>query len=377
MTFASDYDYLIHIINSVVNKRKPQEKPDNISFKKVLNIARGNEVANIAYLGIKQLDNKPSEEVLNKWKMMFSFSVQRHYNQMALTEFLINKFTDANIRSLQVQGSIIKKLYPQPEYRMMSDIDFIVGPENMDKVAIMLNDMGYSVIYDNPEELQATTPQGLVIEAHADFFGKGTVCGDVFNNAFSMAEKSKENQFVYTADDTVVYMYNLLHTLKHYLNKGIGIRRILDIYYMDLKLSDKVDMEYINSVIKKAGLEQQTAQLFALAKFWFADVEPEIDLSNLIHIVRLSGNHGSDAVSIKREYDKFGKKNGVAFKCKKCLSLFFPTKEKMYASYPEFSDKGYSYMSCWVRRAYGTVTKESNRDRAIDLLKKIYIFKTK
>ena len=75
-------------------------------------------------------------------------------------------YANGNIRSLEVQGTKIKPLYPQADWRTMSDIDFIIDPKNLLKAAEILKELGYQCEGKYGVEVDAHRRPNINIEVH-------------------------------------------------------------------------------------------------------------------------------------------------------------------------------------------------------------------
>ena len=172
--YSNEYEYLIHLIKCAIHDNQPDEKPDALSFDKVFEYGKEHEVANIAFVSVQKLKSKPDNDLYKKWKMMYAFSIQRHAKQMHARNEMVEAFNHAQIRNVEVQGSRLKTLYPEPGWRMMSDIDFIIDIENLFHAEKILCDLGYNTKNVNDAEVDGFGANGIAIEIHTDFFHSNT-----------------------------------------------------------------------------------------------------------------------------------------------------------------------------------------------------------
>ena len=352
--FRNEYDYLVHLVKCAMRDLQPSEIPENLSFRKVFEIGKKHEVGNIAYISLQKLHNKPDAEILKEWKTFYAFSVTRNANQFEVRDTILDIFAQNGIRSLEVQGTVIKSLYPSPEWRMMTDIDFIVDRENLTKVKKLFEQKEYNPTYAvgddlEPVEVGSYADYHTLIEVHSEFFenSKYEVYGSIthpFENATPTGEK-----LCYKVDDTTFYLYSILHTVKHYLGKGCGIRRILDVYVLNQKLGDKIDKDRVECVFSRSGLADTVAELFDLSEKWFGDNLSERDLSKAEEIVFMSGNHGTDVIKYKRRLEKSGQ-NVIIFRIISLLSRIFLSKKEIYSTYPYCKEHNLPIVLCWFYR---------------------------
>jgi len=352
--FKNEYEYLIHLVKCAMRDLQPEEMPENFSFKKVFEFGKAHEVSNIAYIAVQKLQNKPDADTLKDWKTFYAFSITRNANQFEVRSNIIDIFAQNNIRSLEVQGTIMKTFYPRPEWRMMTDIDFIVDKKNLPKIKALFESKQYNPTYSvgddlEPFEVGSYADYNTLIEVHSEFFehseyeAYGSIT-EPFANAVPTGEK-----LCYKTDDTTFYLYTILHCIKHYLGKGCGIRRILDIFVLNEKLGDKIDKDRVNEVFERSGYTKTVQELFALSEKWFGDSAADFDLSHAEEIVIKSGNHGSDVIKYSRRLEKSGQ-NVASFRLKSLLSRIFLSKKEIYSTYPYCKEHNLPLVFAWIYR---------------------------
>ncbi len=355
--FKYDYEYLIHLIYCAVFDVQPQEKPEGISFRNVFELGREHEVANIAFLSIEKLETKPGDDVYNDWKIFYYFSVERDMKQELEYGEVLDMLHKNGIRTLEAQGTVTKTLYPASELRMMSDIDFIIDPENVEKVKELMTDRGYNVDRPQEFELDAFNGNKMEIEFHSEFFTRYMYNREeryyrAINKPFDHAEPSEEDGLKYVLSDTYFYLYSLLHIIKHFEVAGCGIRRILDLYFLKKAYAGKVDGELIDRVIDENGFRESYDTLFAVEALWFENEPTELDVSAAINDIINSGNHGAASIQTRNEIRKDRGKGERFVKLKKLRAFIFPRKEYIYLEFPECRERGYSTFACQIYRIF-------------------------
>lgn len=364
MTICDEYDYLVHLVSSYVLGTQPQEIPEGFSFEKVFEFGKAHEVANLAFGSVKKLENKPNAELFAKWKEYYYISVRRDQRQLNARAEIVSKFMENNIRILEVQGSVIKPLYPSTHLRMMSDIDFIIDFDNLELANKCLDDLGYESYKPNENEINASK-NDINIELHTDYFEKEIIDKkqkyyDALHGSFSLAKPNDKYPLIYRVDCTHLYLYSLLHLLKHYRYGGCGIRRFVDFYYMREKNGDQIDLEYVNSVIDGVGLLDSANELMSLVDYWFYGKEYPYDLNKILAKIYTAGNHGNEQQYFENRiaYEKEQGKHYSKFNF--ILELFFPSKKDLYSSYPFCKKHNYPYVLCLIHRAIFSITKIGN-----------------
>ncbi len=357
MEIRYDFEYLVHLIYCAVHDLQPQEKPEGISFENVFLLGKEHEVANIAFLSVDKLNNKPDSELYNEWQVFYFHSVQRDARQLEQYTKLTALLTENKIRWTEAQGTVTKTLYPTPDSRMMSDIDLIVDVSSLEKIEELMNEKGWRVEKYHENELNVFPDGESEIEFHTEYFSefyKGSTLrySGAINSPFEHAVPSEENEYKYIQDDTHYYLYSLLHTIKHFEYAGCGIRRILDLYFLKKELADKVDNEYIDALLEKYDFTENAEKLYQLEAYWFEGAKTSIDLTETAIDVLKSGNHGIYEIHLRNSLRREAKDGGLKkAKRRKIISFLFPPIETIYEGHPEYKEKGYSLFKCRVLRA--------------------------
>ena len=353
MTFKTEYHYLVYLLKCALTDKQPEPIPTELSLEKVFLYGKEHEVANLAYLAVEKLSGV-DKELLEKWKIYYYSCIERDIEQENILTQILTNLHQENIRTLQVQGTRVKKYYPSSDLRTMTDIDLIIDKHNFKKASLILQNMGFALDMENQEEWNGINKAGYLIELQADFFysvrtfQNGVRCLSALNNAFNYAiDKTALDCYV---DETTLHLFNLLHCLKHYLSSGAGIRRILDLYVLRKELNDKIDYEYIDRVLEECKIKKMANALQALSDYWFKEKEPEIDLSRVEEIIFLSRNHGDRKVLVKRKLARQKKQGKKFIKLRYIFSRIFISKDLCYRYYPFCKKHKYPTFLCWIHR---------------------------
>ena len=221
-------------------------------------------VAGLMFLGIEKLpkDKKPPLKMLLEWYAM--------KEQIAAQNRLLNKraaeacqfFKKNGFDNVILKGQGVAQLYPHPECRTPGDIDIWVagGRKKIYEFARKkgpLKGVNYHHIlyhlFDDVEVEVHNTPSDL----NNPFDNRKLqryfreVCPTLCSNTLELEEGKIT---VPTAEFNVFFI--LLHIYHHYLNEGIGLRQIIDYYYV-LKNASKESKESAKQRIKE----------FRMAKF--------------------------------------------------------------------------------------------------------------
>lgn len=211
-------------------------------------------------------------------------------------------FKQIGLRSCVLKGQGVARLYPNPLRRQCGDIDLWVEG-NRDEIYRTLKKrwkVGDTVIHHADVEIFKETPT----EIH--FIPSFAYSPFLYYKYKQFFKKNAEQQFsnyndeVGFASPTYGFnaVYSLIHIFHHVLHEGIGLRQLLDYYYILRSLEQKQKTPVLED-IKQLGLAKfATAvmyveqQMFGLEKEYLL-CEPAAQLGHLLlSEIERSGNFG-------------------------------------------------------------------------------------
>lgn len=139
--------YLIELIRSVLEERKPQPKPEKVSMKQLFLTAKNNNLICMAYDALRQIAEPEDADIMKKWQKTSQSCTVMDAVQRSEGNKIFRAFTEqGEIRILPMKGWIMKGFYPRPEYRQMGDLDFLIDRENRKKARDIMCGMGYRFV---------------------------------------------------------------------------------------------------------------------------------------------------------------------------------------------------------------------------------------
>ncbi len=359
---SSEYNYLIRLLRCAIHGETPEELPEGLSFERVYRYAMEHDVANLAFYGVERLQNKPDEELYAKWGRRRDLALVRDMNQEFARNELVTEFEARGIRYKELQGTVLKKLYPRTEYRTMSDIDFIVEKKCLGQCGLILEKLGYQCSAQDDFEIDGLRKPDIFVELHTDYFSPHTEYYDYMREPFSHRVLTEKK-------DTELYLYNVIHIAKHYFSCGCGIRRVLDMYYLDRHYSNKIDSAYVRQVLTEAGLVDFAEELSCLARAWFGKAAECEELLAMERFIMGAGLHGKREYYINRRIWRVNKDETVTFgaKVKYLLSRVFPGAKTMEIKYPVLRRVRILYPLCYFHRIVRMILGRNRKASILDL----------
>ena len=240
------HDYLIFLRFCLSDDAEMPAVADSINWHALYDFAKKQAIAGIYWQGVKRVrgNNKPTDEDVLEW-MALSKGLERK-NKVAdeKVAWVTNNFRIEGFRTCLLKGQGNALMYPQPYSRTSGDIDIWV--EGGDKKVISY--------------VHSITPGTKACYHHVAFRKAGNIDIEVhyrpswLNNPYNnkrlqewfvdhsdacfqprngnaVEEKARQLGFnVPTWEFNVVFQ--LCHIYNHLLHEGIGLRQIIDYYYL-------------------------------------------------------------------------------------------------------------------------------------------------
>lgn len=245
-------------------------------------------------------ENKP--KILMAWIAKGLALENRNRLLNARCKEITDVFNDLGLRSCVLKGQGVAMLYPNPLRRQCGDIDLWVEG-NRDDIYKTLKarwKVGETVIHHADVEIFKDTPT----EIH--FVPSFTYSPFLYRKYRKFFNRCADRQFA-NYDKTVGFacpttdfnaVYSLMHIFHHVLHEGIGLRQLLDYYYILMSL-DKEQRVQVFEEIRHLGLAKFAEAVMYVEQQMFG-LEPEFLLCKpnerlgklLLVEIELAGNFG-------------------------------------------------------------------------------------
>ncbi len=264
-------------------------------------------------------EQMPPEEILKDWDDNTA-KIARiyHTHERHVTEL------EALLKRLGLHGCILKgtglsHLHPIPERRMCGDIDLWVAGDR-DAIIKAFEDEGipiYDIIY---QECKA----GIFLDTEVEIHFHPSKMYNPFSNA--RLQRFFERNSPFREDTTITYpdakfnaVFCMAHMFRHYLEGGIGMRQMLDYYYV-LQALEPADREPVMNSLKRLGMKRFTASVMTCVQYNFG-LEDEFllcppDKKHGGRLVNDIFNMGNFGVRDKRNYTFDGETKWAKFRRK-------------------------------------------------------------
>ena len=258
----------------------------------------------------------PREELLREWDEntdKICRIYHTHEDHIKELEALLNRL---GLHGCVLKGTGLAHLYPNPERRMCGDIDIWISGKR-DAIINAFQDADipiYDVIY---QECKA----GIFLDTEVEIHFHPSKMYNPFCNArlqryFKRNSPIRDDVTISYPDAKFNAVFCMAHMFRHYLEGGIGMRQMMDYYYV-LKTLAPADRKPVMKTIKRLGMKRFTASV--MTSMWFNfGLEDEyllcpVDIKHgkkLVNDIIAMGNFG---VMDKRNYRQEGESKWARF----------------------------------------------------------------
>lgn len=352
-----DKDFFNENIIDVANEENSQK----IYIGRIYYIAKKHNLVSIMAQAMEKLGFESDSDIWKRWlkekNQLIYKSVLMDVEREAIQDF----FEKNNIWYMLLKGMVIRKYYPAPELREMADNDILFDNKYSEEVYEFMTARGYKCDdYNKGYHDEYLKPPAYNFEMHRQLVSskerpkwyeyykdvKSILIKDTNENretAANSESNNTSNQFYFSDND--FYVYFIVHTYKHFLNSGMGLRTVLDVYLYVSNLQEKLDFDYIEEQLKKLDAYdfEQTFRSIAFKMFdenledrkWWDlfDVKEQEMLSYILD----AGTYGNleNSVAHKMGYTK-GEKKKASDKVKYIFRRLFPPMDTIEEFFPFF-----------------------------------------
>lgn len=370
--------YLSELIQAQFENRKPMPIPDSIDIDQLKKIALESHMYYLILGALIKLDI--AEETKEAIRPLIMRSAMKTLQQVCAARDIQTAFEENGIRNQVLKGAIMKHIYPRPEMREMSDIDFMVYESSFEKAEAVLLDKGYDKLEAIKHHVIFQKKPYLVLEMHWSLYEQTVDKEQYLYYKDQFRAKLKDGcKYTYEFSKEDFYVYLISHMAKHFYENGCGIRNLVDIYVYMKKYKDVLDENYIKNELEKCGLTSFEKHAKKLAYIWLEKEESTEFYNHMFMYMLDCGIYGKSENGIwgqmaKVEAESDGTDKGA------CLHYYFPSRKYMKEYYPWVDKCVILLPIAWVHRGiHGLINKESrervkqmeNTDKSM-ITRKIY-----
>lgn len=268
---------------------------------------------------------------------------------------LAKHLDDLGIWYMPLKGSVLKDIYPVYGMRQMSDNDILVDPSREADVRRVMEALGFDVVSYGRGNHDIYHKQPVSnIEIHTSLFGPSS--GKKIYEYYTNVEEKliPVTGFEKKFSDEDFYLYMIAHEYKHYANSGTGLRSLLDVYVFLRTHENDMEEDYIESELKKLGLDIFEKENRDLAFHLFDGKQLTEKENEILSYMMMSGTYGTQTNFVKNQINRKGR-IGYLFS-----RVFLPYNLMLY-QYPVLDRAPYLLPVFWIVRIVRAVIEKPGK----------------
>lgn len=349
-------------------------------WESILTLSRLHNIVPLVYESARLLPDFASAPLLVQNAFLENTLYQAGLQISKTQEFLrlYDIFSGEELHALVLKGLVCRTLYPQPELRGSSDEDLWISREEFPSFHKLLVREGYVPCQpvtddDRFQELTYSSPL-LEIDLHLNPFGTSRVSRQKMEQIFSDSSNASipmeiEGHIIYTLSPTEHYLFLFVHLYKHFLEGGVGIRQLLDLFLFEQAFSGQLDWKRIHTAIFQLEADVLYTSILALGQEHlgfslhpFPSTSPMPDsetLDALMEDLLESGCFGNSAryQQLSGTY-AYAASTGKRSLGRTLLRVFFPPVKRLRDRYPFLRRSPWLLPAAWLIRIF-RFTRES------------------
>lgn len=265
----------LDVLNSAINNHGFDAKSpvSSSEYVELFNLAEKHKLLPLVF--DKLYDTYPYDKnELDEVKRRVKFLLYRQVIKTEQIMSLYQDFTANNIHPLIFKGVVCKSLYPKPDLRISSDEDILVSDDDFEICTKVLQDNGFfpdESVNECENHLTFRNAEQMTIELHKKLFVRDDdyfeSYNDLFKDVFEDGVFIKVNDVdIKTLNYTENLLYLILHSLKHFIGRGVGIRQFCDIVLFAEKYASDIDWNKLYTGCKSVNADYYTAAIFKIGK---------------------------------------------------------------------------------------------------------------
>ncbi|HOI25607.1 MAG TPA: nucleotidyltransferase family protein [Caldisericia bacterium] len=267
---------LLELISRAIRGQKPlQAIPENTDWPQIYQIALRHQVSALLYPLISQLSapQQPSPDLMKEWKQKATISGLAQYLHIDRASQVIQAFQKAQIPLIAMKGLVLREFYPQPEFRLMGDADFMIKKEDLKKIKKLLAQLGYrDEKYPCPIHCGFDHPNYPRVELHTslidpDFSFSSKLLEEEIWKKPGKCKINQVESLCFSPDVELVFLF--LHLAKHYVKSELSLRQLCDLVLFIESHQDQLQWDLVLQMSQEAKLETFLLSFLAFLQQYF------------------------------------------------------------------------------------------------------------
>ncbi len=252
--------FFLNLLKSYMNASEPEVPIAKVNCGELIKLSEQHKLTPLVYSALKRnsLSFSDDEMAFIKKKALLSGSAVIMKNEAFFA--LADAFKAHGLEPITVKGAVLRTVYPEPWVRISSDEDIYIKNEEKDRYESVFDSLGFKKLEQNDGDDTVNAfiskESSLRIEMHTCLFPYYPTVYEKMNSYFkdsfdSRYEVELEGKAVRTLCPDRHLLFLILHSLKHFIYCGFGIRQVMDFALWAKAYSSTLNAEYIISSLRE------------------------------------------------------------------------------------------------------------------------------
>lgn len=350
MLVNKEASFVFSMACAVVGQTELPLLEENLDWEQIYQISVYHRIENIVSYAVEQICKEENrrepipEEVRKQFQKAKVTGIMRETIQHHEYEKLTKLFEEESIEHILLKGGWLKYDYPSPDMRFLTDLDILVREEELDRVAVLMEQLGYKEFSRGSKDDIYQKEPCMTVEIH-----KTSAVGYESLDAYlegiwerSRKREGYETEYLMTWED--FYLYQTGHMAKHFEHGGVGMRMLLDFLVFENERMSCCDRRLIEEQLKLTGLLKMEEKIRELLLKGIDRENPENAI--VWEYILESGTYGLFKFHVQKERNKHQSKGAYY------LGRVFPKREELLFNYPQFRKYPCGFLAAWFYRLF-------------------------
>ncbi|MBM6870268.1 nucleotidyltransferase family protein [Pseudoflavonifractor phocaeensis] len=312
-------------------------------------------------------------EMLSRLRGVVFQTVSAQVRKTKAFQTVYRRLEEANVHPLVVKGLICRALYPKPDLRVSADEDLLLPPEEMPRALQVLEQCGLTTGKADEEQVVScfSRETGLYLELHRTLFSAASAAYGGWNRYFDASAQravkvTAEGMEYRTLCHQDHLLYLILHSLKHFLHSGFGVRQVCDICLFTMVHGEALCWPELIAALEETRADLFTANLLEIgrnylglgtypqaAADWMAGFDSLLDCQPLLEDLLAGGIYGGS--TDQRKHSSLITLHAVeegegSHRSSRLLHTVFPSARELQGAYPYLRENPWLLPAAWVQR---------------------------
>lgn len=213
---------------------EPGTLPEELNWETLDTMAKQQGVLALCYDGAVGLKAQMPAQLKQKWNQQTLMGVMKNQRLLAAQDQLLGQLQKAEIPAAILKGSSVARCYPQPDLRILGDIDVLIPSRCLEAAKPMMEQLGYRFHEADHEFHLGYSRADAYVEVHYDVTtlpecrGAEATKAQIANFLEDRVEAQMLGHGFAMLSATHQALMLLLHMVRHMLGGGIGLRQLCD-----------------------------------------------------------------------------------------------------------------------------------------------------